>query len=102
MTWVPYSYLNNHHFPTNLGRDRTTQLFGLFLSLFKFIFLGMQPSGNFTIPESPPPGYMSEDSEYNETASSLSSPGPSAAFSGKNIYPVFVSNSFLCNGSRII
>ena len=47
------------------------------------LFLGMQPSGNFTIPESPPPGYMSEDSEYNETASSLSSPGPSGAFSGQ-------------------
>uniref|UniRef100_H2YRK0 Mothers against decapentaplegic homolog n=1 Tax=Ciona savignyi TaxID=51511 RepID=H2YRK0_CIOSA len=37
---------------------------------------------NFTIPESPPPGYMSEDSEFSESGSNLSSPGPPGTFSG--------------------
>lgn len=36
----------------------------------------MQPSGNFTIPESPPPGYMSEDGEFSDAASAMSSPSP--------------------------
>ncbi|XP_039273832.1 mothers against decapentaplegic homolog 3-like [Styela clava] len=36
----------------------------------------MQPSGNFTIPESPPPGYMSEDGEFSDAGSAMSSPSP--------------------------
>merc|ERR1712142_444773 len=36
------------------------------------------PEGNFTIPESPPPGYMSEDSEYSESTA-MSSPGSSVS-----------------------
>ena len=42
----------------------------------------MQPQGNFTMPESPPPGYMSEDSEYSETTA-LSSPSSSVGFTGE-------------------
>jgi len=45
----------------------------------------MQPQGNFTMPESPPPGYMSEDSEYSETTA-LSSPSSSVGFTdGSNM-----------------
>jgi len=55
----------------------------------------MQPSGNFTIPESPPPGYMSEDSEFSESASTLSSPGPAANFSGTCIWSTFKSCCFV-------
>ena len=42
----------------------------------------MQPTGNFTMPESPPPGYMSEDSEYADSTV-ISSPSSSVGFSGK-------------------
>lgn len=40
------------------------------------VLTDMQPSGNFTIPESPPPGYMSEDGEFSDAASAMSSPSP--------------------------
>jgi len=40
----------------------------------------MQPTGNFTMPESPPPGYMSEDSEYADSTV-ISSPSSSVGFS---------------------
>ena len=42
----------------------------------------MPTTGNFTIPESPPPGYMSEDSEYSESTA-MSSPGSSVSFNGE-------------------
>ena len=39
----------------------------------------MQPTGNFTMPESPPPGYMSEDSELDSNTN-ISSPSTSISF----------------------
>jgi len=43
----------------------------------------MQPTGNFTMPESPPPGYMSEDSELDSNTN-ISSPSTSISFDGTN------------------
>lgn len=86
--WQFYFYFSQNSLHMSYVRTRGHCVYLVFIILLLlrscyviFSCVGMQPTGNFTIPESPPPGYMSEDGEFSDVGSNLSSPASSTNYS---------------------